>query len=213
MKQEFWHQRWQSGEIRFHQSLPNPLMVKYFPKVEGKIMVPLCGKSLDLLWLRDQGHEVVGVELVAAACDAFFEENHLPVKIEKQGAFTVYRGDRITLWCGDFFATPAEAWKDVTLVYDRASFIALPPDMRTRYGAYLVSQNSVRQMLLLTVEYPVGNIQGPPFSIPDAEVHTHFDSVYDVSLLESIRDTQLSGKAPKFEETEVQERVYLLERR
>ncbi len=39
------------------------------------ILVPLCGKSLDLHWLYQHGHSVVGVELSGLAAKQFFEEN------------------------------------------------------------------------------------------------------------------------------------------
>ena len=42
--------------------------------------MPLCGKSLDLLWLRDQGHLVIGVELSATAFEDFCLENGIPAR-------------------------------------------------------------------------------------------------------------------------------------
>src|SRR3569623_953180 len=49
------------------------------------IFIPLCGKSKDMLWLRAQGHAVIGVEVVARAVEAFFAENALPGTPRRHG--------------------------------------------------------------------------------------------------------------------------------
>lgn len=43
----------------------------------SRVFVPLCGKSLDMIWLAQQGHEVIGVELSPVAVEDFFRENGL----------------------------------------------------------------------------------------------------------------------------------------
>jgi thiopurine S-methyltransferase len=67
MQPEFWHKRWASNQIGFHLPQVNPYLQRFWPALgleEGsRVLVPLCGKSLDLLWLAHQGHEVLGVEL------------------------------------------------------------------------------------------------------------------------------------------------------
>ena len=40
--------------------------------------MPLCGKSLDMKWLAEQGHSVVGIDIVELAAQQFFTENDLP---------------------------------------------------------------------------------------------------------------------------------------
>ena len=79
MKKEFWLERWERQEIGFHQSEINPYLCQYWNEVhaarESEVFVPLCGKSRDMLWLRKQGHTVLGVELSAIAAQAFFKEN------------------------------------------------------------------------------------------------------------------------------------------
>ena len=42
------------------------------------IFVPLCGKTLDLIWLNEKGHTVMGCELSEVAAKQFFEENKIP---------------------------------------------------------------------------------------------------------------------------------------
>ena len=78
MEPTFWQQRWQTNQIGFHEATPHPLLLRHWPRLTlapgSRVFVPLCGKSLDLLWLRTQGHEVIGVELSAIGVDAFFAE-------------------------------------------------------------------------------------------------------------------------------------------
>jgi thiopurine S-methyltransferase len=78
MKKEFWLERWERAEIGFHQDEVNPYLLQYWPELHaaqgGEVFVPLCGKSLDMVWLREQGHAVLGVELSAIAVRDFFVE-------------------------------------------------------------------------------------------------------------------------------------------
>ena len=79
MHAEFWQARWARSEIGFHLSEVNPYLQRYWPALglpEGaRVLVPLCGKSLDLAWLVGQGYQVVGVELAPRAVEDFFTEH------------------------------------------------------------------------------------------------------------------------------------------
>ena len=63
MEHDFWHDRWESNRIGFHESAPNPLLTEHFPALSvpnsGRVFVPLCGKTLDIGWLLSQGQRVV----------------------------------------------------------------------------------------------------------------------------------------------------------
>ena len=77
MKPEYWLERWQEGRIGFHRADANPALLLHHQHVFGqtlRVLVPLCGKSLDLEWLVVHGHEVVGIELSELAAQAFFAE-------------------------------------------------------------------------------------------------------------------------------------------
>ena len=141
MQPEFWQDRWASNQIGFHQREVNPYLQRHWPvlglPVVVKVLVPLCGKSLDLLWLAGQGHQVLGIELSQTAVEDFFSEQQLAPEVSDAGAFKVYRAGAIELWCGDFFALTARDVADCAALYDRAALIALPPPMRERYGAHL----------------------------------------------------------------------------
>src|SRR4051812_17568615 len=106
---KYWKGRWERGETAWHQAEPEPNMVSFFSGLAPtRVLVPLCGKSRDLLWLASQGHEVVGVELSELACQSFFEENHLPFeKINERDAIT-FRGAQVSILNRDILSTTPE---------------------------------------------------------------------------------------------------------
>ena len=137
MQEDFWHARWQNNQIGFHEREANGQLIKFWKAVEAPkgahIFVPLCGKTLDLIWLRDQGYQVTGVEISPIAVSDFFKENNLQPSVTKQGKFERWEVDGITLLRGDFFDLTTEDVASCDAVYDRASLIALPIEMRGDY--------------------------------------------------------------------------------
>ncbi|MFY0676431.1 MAG: thiopurine S-methyltransferase [Neptuniibacter sp.] len=187
MKHDFWHQRWSEGRIGFHQADFNPYLKKYWQLLslagDDRVFVPLCGKSKDMLWLREQGHEVLGVELNSSACEAFFAENEAEPEFSQRPGFVVRSVDGVQLLCGDFFSLNAEDLRDVSAVYDRAALIALPPEMRVQYVEYLtqILPRGV-QILLITLEFEGEG--GPPFSVQGTEVERLFGAAFEIECLE-----------------------------
>lgn len=124
MEHDFWHQRWQEGRIGFHQHQVNDWLKRYWPKLQlapgARVLVPLCGKSLDMLWLREQGHEVLGVELSDIACRDFFLEQGVEVTPIAVDNYHRRERDGITLLTADLFELPWEVFRGVGAVYDRA---------------------------------------------------------------------------------------------
>ncbi len=215
MYADFWHERWQRKQIGFHQAEINLHLQQFWPALGAaagaRIFVPLCGKSGDMLWLRAQGHEVVGVEISPLAVQAFFDENGLQATVETCGPFRVYSADGICIFCGDFFALTPEHLAGVTAVYDRASLIALPPEMRCAYAGHL------RQLLtpgvkslLVAIEYPQAEMEGPPFSVPESEVRALYARDCEI---ERIHAADILDQEPKFRDkglTRLEEKVYLI---
>ena len=188
MKADFWHERWQQNQIGFHQAEINSHLQAYWGGMElgpeARVFAPLCGKSRDLLWLRSQGHPVLGVELSPIAVGAFFSENRLEATVEPQGAFQRWYVDGLEILCGDFFDLTADALRGVAGVYDRASLVALPPTMRTGYAAHLKAiLPPDAAILLVTMEYPQPEMNGPPFSVSEAEVRGLYEDTYTVERL------------------------------
>ena len=188
MDPEFWHQRWESQQIHFHQRQINPLLQKYWSRLSlsptARVLVPLCGKSLDMLWLAEQGHAVTGVELNRQAVEAFFSDNDLLPRYQRRGALDSYRFAQIELLCGDLFELSDEPLGGFEAIYDRAALIALPQAMRQRYVEQLKSRLKVDgQLLLITLEYPAELRQGPPFSVEQAHIESLFGDGFEVQRL------------------------------
>ena len=207
MTPEFWLQRWQENRIGFHQSQINVHLEAYWPGLGiapgGVVLVPLCGKSLDMLWLAGQGYRVLGVELSPLAAEAFFEENGLTPEIESQQAFQRYRCGEIEILCGDFFDLQDKDLAQVSAVYDRASLIALPPGMRTRYATRLHSLLPGGQpILLITLDYPQDERQGPPFAVGEDEVRELYAGRWQVEKIASrdLRDENDRAQLSRFDE-------------
>ncbi len=175
MQPDFWLRRWQNNQIGFHAAATNPYLQTYWPAlgvpVGAQVLVPLCGKSLDLVWLAGQGLRVLGVELVEQAVENFFREHDLQPQIRQHGVFRIYQAGNLELWCGDIFALTADDLQGCTALYDRAALIALPPPMREAYAQHLTQLlPSGCRGLLVSLDYEQSHMDGPPFSVPDADV-------------------------------------------
>jgi thiopurine S-methyltransferase len=189
MDSDFWHQRWREGRTGFHQAAPTPLLLRHWPALAlatgSRVFVPLAGKSLDLLWLAGQGHRVLGVELSPLAVRQFFDEQGLTPQVHASRLGLHHVAGEIELICGDVFDLDAAALADCAAVYDRAALIALPPDLRRRYVRELYARLPAGcRGLLVTLEYPPHEKQGPPFPVPEAEVRELYGRDWTVTLLE-----------------------------
>ncbi|OLF52383.1 thiopurine S-methyltransferase [Pseudomonas chlororaphis] len=218
MQPEFWHKRWEQNQIGFHLSEVNPYLQRYWPQLGlaqgARVLVPLCGKSLDLAWLASQGHQVLGIELSERAVEDFFSEQQLQPQVSQRGAFKAYRYGPIELWCGDFFALEAADVVDCGALYDRAALIALPAEMRERYTAHLLSiLPQGCQGLLITLDYDQALMAGPPFAVLDDEVQALLGKRWQLRVEE---ERDILGESWKFLQggvTRLEERVYRLQER
>ena len=200
MVEDLWHQRWRENNIPFHEGRVNGYLKAYYERLgltgDEKVFVPLCGKALDMIWIRQQGQTVLGVELSPIAVRDFFSENGIASRVEKCGAFERYSGDGIELLCGDVFDMTSSHLNDVRAIYDRASYFALDIDGRRRYADFFSDMLPVgADILLLTLEYPQSIMEGPPYSVGEAEVRNRFETRYRVTHLET-RD--IIDRQPRF---------------
>lgn len=175
MQPEFWHERWRTGQTAFHRSAVDRHLERYWPDLglasDSRVFVPLCGKSLDLLWLREQGHFVAGVELSAVALEAFCMQHGITAKRRTLGDFNVYEALRLQLYCGDLFSLTPELLGSVSAIYDRAALISWAPELRAAYAAHMTKlAGPGSQTLLITMEYPQEQMKGPPFCVGADEV-------------------------------------------
>lgn len=189
METEYWNERWREGRIGFHQEAVTPMLERHWPSLalpEGsRVFVPLAGKSLDMIWLRMQGHSVLGVELSRLAVEQFFSENGMRATTHESRYGTHFVADGIELICGDAFALDAAVLADCAAVFDRAALIALPAELRQRYvdELYQTLPSGCRG-LLITLEYPQNEKAGPPFSVEEAEVRRSYKEHWQVDVLE-----------------------------
>jgi thiopurine S-methyltransferase len=215
MRQKFWHNRWSRNEIGFHSKDTNPFLIRHWPTLQASrhdcVFVPLSGKSIDLLWLAEQCANVVAIELSEKAIEDFFSENKLTPNISQTENFKIYQAGNIRIFCGDFFELEKADIADCQLIYDRASLIAFPADMRQQYVKKLDALfEHPHKRLLITLEYDQHLMDGPPFSVSMQEVDKLFSN-YKINRLESV---EIIEKSKRFKDKGLEsllEHVFILE--
>ncbi len=217
MDSEFWIKSWKEGRTNFNQAKYHDKLTEYFPRLlpeKGqKVLVPLCGKSIDLVWLHELGLDVHGVELYEQAVRDFFKENaHLPPKIINDQDYIHYVHENMTISCGDFFKFHAENAYDSAydFIYDRAALVALPPSMRKDYARVIKRSLKIGgKCLLITYHYDPAKMEGPPFSIEDNEIRALYESQFTIQLLESEKPVSEGSRLAAVED--LKQNVYILE--
>ncbi|WP_299137529.1 thiopurine S-methyltransferase [uncultured Vibrio sp.] len=210
---EFWHNKWAANQIGFHLEDVNPLLIEFWkktdPSYEKSVFVPLCGKSEDLIWLASKHEEVQGVELSQIAVRAFFSEHfYTPTVTQINGQHELYQFDELSVYTGDYFTAPIQP---VDIIYDRASLVALPEEMRVQYVERLKQLlKPGGKILLVTLDYDQSEMAGPPFSVPKLEIDQLFAG-YKITLLnQDIADDE-HPKIAKKGLSRFCEEVYLIE--
>lgn len=202
MDPEFWHERWRQGQIGFHLPRVHPRLQRCWPRLGAepgcRVFVPLCGKSRDMDWLARQGHTVVGVELSESAGRAFFSEHGRPAERRAEGALTALEDNEVRVLVGDFFDLAAADLADVGAVYDRAALIALPPELRRRYVAHMKRiLPRALPTLVIGFDYDQRRMDGPPFSVPVAELRELYSESHEIELVE---EAEILEHEPRFRE-------------
>ena len=175
MQAEFWLKKWELGETGFDQRTVNEILESCWPAVEAPadatVLVPLCGKSLDMRWLAEQGHAIVGVELSAVACQAFFDTIERVPRVSTARSLRAWIAEPYRILQGDFMIATTADIGAVSFFYDRAALVAMPPDMQPGYTRHLLSLvPSGATGLVNCLEYPPEEMQGPPFSIGETRL-------------------------------------------
>lgn len=189
MEANFWHERWETNEIGFHQEKANALMVANFDRMAlrdgARVFVPLCGKTLDIAWLLTRGYRVCGAELSEIAIQQLFEGLGTPPEVTQVGPLKRYSATAIDIYVGDIFDLDAGTLGQVDGVYDRAALVALPGEMRERYAAHLMTITNYAPQFLLCFEYDQSVMPGPPFSIAPEVVLDLYAANYEVAPVAS----------------------------
>ncbi len=218
MEKQFWLDRWAEQRIGFHLPDINPHLRRHWDALGvppgGRVLVPLCGKSLDMLWLRERGYEVLGIELSGIAVKDFERENALALEWSRNGEFACAQAPKLTLLQGDFFHLEKRQTGELAAVYDRAALVALPGDMRRRYVQHLSRLMTPGAAgLLVSMDYPQEAMDGPPFSVRADEVRALYQDAFHVHLLETVDVLRTN---PRFGEKGIEsmlEQVWSLRRR
>ena len=196
-----WLQLWRDRQSDdFHQITVNKYLTRFWPALNikrgSRIFVPLCGKSLDMLWLAEQGYKVIGVELSPIAVKAFFKENRLqPVK-RQMADFSLWTHGNISILCGDYFALTRAQLGQIDTVYDRAALTALPEDIRQQYVDHLHAiVSATTNIFLLTIEDATDNQLPQHHHQVDAELVSLYARNFEISLahVESLVESQAAS--------------------
>ncbi|RTL10183.1 MAG: thiopurine S-methyltransferase [Neisseriaceae bacterium] len=219
MDHDFWHQKWKNNEIGFHREEINEFLQKYYPSNQlsskTKVFVPLCGKSIDMLWLNQRGAQVVGSELSLLACQQFFTENNLEMEHSESNEFIHLKHNSIELLSGDFFKLSLAQLGKIDFCYDRAALVALPPDLRIQYANKMAELLPTGALyLLITYNYSKDNTIGPPFSVDSNEVINLFGDNFTITFLEQQAEDPNSLPAlAKRGISQIMNQIYMLKRK
>lgn len=213
-----WLKLWRDRQTEFHQKSVNQLLIKFWPSLKlihgSRVFVPLCGKSLDMIWLAKQGYEVIGVELSPIAVKAFFKENHLrPVK-RRSGNFTLWQHGNITILCGDYFSLTKAHLGHIDMVYDRAALTALPGPGRKLYVAHMrLIVPATTGMFLLTIEDVDENEIPKQAPHVDEEIKSLYSKGFEINLAHIDNVFEFDPESPNQTPIPTEYKVYLLSSR
>ncbi|MBD5771277.1 class I SAM-dependent methyltransferase [Marinomonas colpomeniae] len=168
---DFWLDRWKDGRIGFHQEGIDPKLIEFWPTLpkNSRVLVPLCGKSNDMIWLAEQGYQVTGIELSPLAVVQFLGDNELSYETYHEGELKVHTVKELPLRIveGDYFTFQE---KNFDACYDRAAMVAMPDSKRQSYVTHTLDRlSSSAFALVISLKYD-GENSGPPFSLEDSSV-------------------------------------------
>lgn len=188
---ENWLERWRQKRTGWHEADGNRSLRRHWRGSGLRVLVPLCGKSVDMLWLAKKGNDVTGVEVSDIAAREFFADNDL--RYERTADGRRYRATSlpITIVCGDYFEFEDSGFD---AHYDRGALVALPAEHRSRYAAHTTARLSADPVqLVITLEYEQDRVEGPPYSVSPDELLTYWPALERVDACDDI-----ANAPPKF---------------
>ena len=199
MKKEFWQEAWDNRNIGFHQGEYNPLMVSHFKDRDIKdktILIPLAGKTKDVLYFLEKGAKVIAVEVVSSAVEEFFKESELEYDKREAQDITTYTSKNLTFYNADFFKAQSYINKDIDYVYDRASNVALPLELRKNYYSTIKELvNRDTQFLIITFSHDGPKDFGPPFFVPFNEIEESYKEMgFNLKKKETTQNNSIEGR-------------------
>ena len=137
-----WIQMWENAQTGFHLDQVNPLLEKHVSSLaltpNDRIFVPLCGKSLDLIYLLKSNFKVIGIELSPIAIEQFFKVHAQKPIRRVTGELIAHESENLTIFEGDYYALNPETAGPFEAIYDRAALIAMPPNAQQQYVDHLM---------------------------------------------------------------------------
>ena len=210
MEKVFWQDKWDKNELGFHRGSVNPLLEQNIQHLalnsSARIFIPLCGKTLDISWLLSKGYAVVGAEMVEIAVMQLFNELGVTPQITHLGKLKRYSAEKLDIFVGDIFDLSKQEIGKVDAIYDRAALVALPVELRKQYSAHLIHITQHAPQLLISFVYEQAMMSGPPFSVDDEEVHSHYAGFYTLKQTNSAKVTE-----PVKGHDQILENVWILE--
>ncbi|XP_065843359.1 probable thiopurine S-methyltransferase [Oscarella lobularis] len=193
-----WEKRWRKGkDAAWQMGTVHPMLQKYYDSmVRGRnncrVLVPLCGRTLDLQWLVEKGHTVVGVEFVEIGVVRFFAENHLEYVVEPPsptlpGKAKIYSSceGRLKIVNADFFALSRDVLGTFDCVWDRGALAATNPSNYSRYFRVIndvLDDSGV--WMLDSFDFTNPDFHGPPFRFNAKSIEDSLGSNYDIRQLD-----------------------------
>ncbi len=187
MDRAYWEEVWRQDELGFHQTEVNRHLQRFWSRMQltpdARVLVPLCGKSMDMHWLLSEGHGVIGVDFSTRAQESFIASRPEPVRYsESAGMRLAYQG-RMLFVAGDVFHLTLDILRSVDAVYDRAALIALPPAMRQNYALFMAQWIKPAGRMLLITRQALEERNPPPFNVSDEEVMDLYAANFEVEKL------------------------------
>ena len=191
----FWESRWQNGQTGWHNEMVNEHLQRHqcvlLREESPTVLVPLCGKSLDLAWLHSVGCTVIGVDLVKQPLEDFFTEQGLVPSIEKRAGIEAFTAHGQTLLHANIFDVNEKTIGLVDAIYDRAALVALSPQQREAYVEHcLALLKSGGSILLITYDAPVADDQGPPFPVRRGTIEQLFSKAKECIQIDEVTTTK-----------------------
>jgi len=190
---EEWIRRWKVGQIGFHKLQPHDDLIKHENQVlpePGSVLIPLCGKTVDMKYLADKGHKVVGIEMSETGVVDFFKEQSMNYSRKNHPTmpFEVFAAESagIVIYLGNLFDSNLQMLGQFDAIWDRGAFVAINSSEREKYCnlmATLLKPNGA--WLLNCCEYDGTKYGGPPHSIGENEVKRLLTDKFIVAKLDT----------------------------
>ncbi|XP_075441739.1 thiopurine S-methyltransferase-like isoform X2 [Ascaphus truei] len=203
MTEEDWKQKWENKRIAHHQVKIHKLLSEFLDTMlnnrkELRIFFPLCGKAVDMKWLADMGHNIVGADVSETAIKGFFEEqniSHVEEAVPGIPGAKVFKSTsgNLSLYCcsiydiSDVCVISSSIVAKFDGIWDRGGLVAVNPCDRERYIKVILSlMDKDCRYLLVLVAYDPKLVRGPPFYVTDADLETLFGSLCNIKCLKTV---------------------------